>query len=126
MLAAYSVVVAPARAADVSGAPDAASPLVVSPTQDPLEASYVELSLNPRVAYVQRMPATRIVERIVIGDFRRGQDCSTDATGVKLTISRSTTGRLVDAQWVVASTNLVVADDTPAAVELQLPTDRFS
>ena len=66
----------------VSGDLDTNAPLEIDPTAAPVDAQTVDVDLaayNPTVAFIQRMPVTKVVDRVTLGDFASAPGCGTPA-----------------------------------------------
>jgi hypothetical protein len=64
---------------DVTGLGDSTSPLVINPKTLPTDALALRLDVGsaPTVAYIEKMPVTKTIKQVSIGDFAADQgDCS--------------------------------------------------
>lgn len=77
-------------AARVTGGSDTSSPLVIRPSGDP-QTSQRDLYQENTVAFVQRMPKTKTVNRIWLGDLGLADSC-TNGTSVQLFVREHPTG----------------------------------
>jgi hypothetical protein len=75
------VLVSPALATTVTGDEDTNAPLVIDPSTDAQTAT----TGNGTVLWVQRMPVSKTIDSVTLGDFGQPQDCS-DETSASLTV----------------------------------------
>jgi hypothetical protein len=69
----------PAIAADPSsGESDTNIPLVINPQGTPTTHA-LSLAAPRRAFFIQRMPSTKTIQRVTLGDFARGANCTSDA-----------------------------------------------
>lgn len=95
-------------ATTVTGDRDTSAPLEITPSSDPLVA---DVNLQGReVAFIQRMPVTKIVERITLGDLARADRC-TGNVSVELEIWEHPAGNLTgEGGELVTAPQLVTFD----------------
>jgi hypothetical protein len=77
----------------VSGERDTNAPFVIDPSSDPtgpVETEQMDLGVRT-VAFIRRMPVTKIIQRVTIGDLASDPSCATPAA-VKLVIREHLTG----------------------------------
>jgi hypothetical protein len=86
VVASLGIAAAPSRAdTTVTGHQDLGDPLVISPSSEPFDAP-LRLSAAPlAVAFIQKMPVSKRIDEVTVGEFARGAGCSGDP-GVKLRI----------------------------------------
>jgi hypothetical protein len=81
---AFTLLAGPAGAATaVSGDLDANAALVIDPASSPVDPVISDFDLaghDSRVAFIQRMPVTKRVSKITLGDFASGTNCSSPAS----------------------------------------------
>lgn len=72
-------------ATTTSGEDDTTTPLVIDPSSDPTGAVTTERTGYARVAYIVKMPVTKRVVRVTLGNFARGSSCAVN-TGLRLSV----------------------------------------
>jgi RHS repeat-associated protein len=84
----------------VGGAHQSDEPLVIAPEAG-ATSTYHSTSYDPKVAVIQRMPSTKTIDAVTIGDI--GQSAGCGAYPFDLDIRESTTGRYADSTVVVST-----------------------
>lgn len=82
VVGAFGVLAGPANAdTTVSGDRDANAPLVIDPASNPTDPLVVDqLVSNLTLAFIQRMPVTKVVNEITVGDLGQWSGCATPTT----------------------------------------------
>lgn len=96
----------------VSGAGTTIGNLEIAPAADPLTAP-LSLRGGPTVLFVKRMPVTKAITRVVLGDFARAAGCAADVR-VRLYVRHHRDGRLRGGDDVQAA----YSEPTPVGPEL--------
>lgn len=117
----------------VSGDRDSNAPLVLDPSADPTDPFTKEFALtSATVKFIQRMPVTKVVDEITIGDIGQAASCTTPSrTRVFVrehpgaTASEPDLGsNFYDSQQIVYST-YVSLPSTPSKVTYAIPATTF-
>ncbi len=106
----------------VSGsAPGSVAPLVISPSDDPV-VERLDLGGGPAdVFFVQRMPATKVVTTVSVGDFARDPACE-QAAPLRLYVREAPAGDLWDGHSQIAySPQAVAPPDQAGRMTFQIP-----
>jgi hypothetical protein len=120
---------------EVSGDRDANAPLIIDPETAPTDPLTREISLNggPSVMFIQKMPVTKIVNEITIGDIGQAAGCTTP-TRTRLFV-REHPGDPNDdpdlgsdfyaSQQIIYSTDYVALPSAPSKVTYAIPPTTF-
>lgn len=125
LLAATSTCVIAAATADVALAatavrvePWASTPLVIDPTTSPGAISS-QISLGQAVAFIQKMPYTKTITKVTLGDFGQASGCAT--TQVQLYVREHTTGDIDTSSQIAYSTDTPALPTAPGKVTFTIP-----
>jgi hypothetical protein len=100
------LVPAASGATTVTGDRDTSVPLVIDPTVDPADPQTADVppGASGRVAFIQRMPVTKIVSQVTLGDFATAPGCSSPVT-LRLHVAEHTDGDMGSSSVTVASSS---------------------
>lgn len=90
----------------MTGESDATSPLVISPNADPLVRD-VQNPTGVPVSFIQRMPVTKSVNRVTLGDFANASGCSEPAR-VAVVVKEHDNDDFYAPGWDLAQSNTTV------------------
>jgi len=93
----------------VSGEDDSNTPLVIDPSTQPSGASTTTSTPGSQeLMFIQRMPVTKVVDEVTLGDLAVGPGCSaTTASAKVIEYNRGALGNSADAQYYsLGSTNI--------------------
>lgn len=79
---------------DVSGEMDSNAPLIIDPSTDPVSPLSTTGPASGTVMVVQRMPVTKIVDEVTLGDLAVGPGCSSGTASAKVEESDSSGGAI--------------------------------
>jgi hypothetical protein len=109
----------PAQASTgVTGDQDTDAPLVIDPHTDPDTANVP--SWWTTVAYIERMPVSKRISQVTIGDLARYESCDGGAN-FRLWVSENPNGRWAQTSSRVQSTQDVALPTDPGRVTFQIP-----
>lgn len=106
----------------VSGAaPGSVAPLVIAPSDDPV-VERLDLAGAPAdVVFIQRMPATKVVTTVTVGNFAKDPTCQ-QAAPLRLYVREAPTGDLWDDHSQIAySPQMVAPPEQPGRMTFQIP-----
>ena len=109
----------------VSGGTDPHVPLEIRPDTDP-RVSELDLGggdVDP--AFIQRMPATKTVTKVTLGDFARADGCRADAR-VRLYVREHPTGDLRASEEVARSRTVAAIGVASGRVSWEIPATTFA
>jgi hypothetical protein len=109
-------------ATTVTGAQEIDAPLFIDPSSDPTDASTSEVSITSArpVAFVQRMPVTKTVSRITLGDLASGLSCASPAA-LRLHVYEHRAGEIGNATQIAYTTAFENAPATPSKITWTVP-----
>jgi len=106
----------------VSGDRDTGAPLVIDPGVSGGEVGTLGVSSPKIVGLIRRMPVTKRVEAVTIGNFHRFEDCPAGGGSYTLTLKRYASDRWVDQEGShVESTSHSAMSTSPGRVRFELP-----
>ncbi len=112
-----ALVVPPASATTVSGDRDTNAPLVIDPGSG---AASLTLPAGGDLMFVQRMPVTKRVNRVTLGDLARDDSCTEDAR-VTLYLREHLAGDQQTSDQIAYSAAPATLTATPTKVTWQIP-----
>ena len=122
---ALSLLCAEAKATtEVTGERDTNAALTIDPSGDPLTVEVDLASYDTRVAFIQRMPATRIVSKVTLGDFGSATSCTTPAS-LRLFVEEHATGDIANSTQVAYSAAYQDLPQTPGRLTWTIPSTTF-
>jgi hypothetical protein len=126
VLAAISLLVAvPASATAttvVTGTQDTSTALLIDPTVNPDDPETIDVNFSSmgRLAFIERMPVTKTISRVTLGDLASASSCSAPVSGT-LFVHEHPDGNLANPQQISYSEYSEDLPSTPGKVSWTLP-----
>jgi hypothetical protein len=110
----------------VSGDRDSNAPLVIDPASSPTDpyVKEVDLATPQTLLFVQRMPVTKVVDEVTLGDLGLGSGCATPSR-TRLYVREHPTGALGSSTQVAYSPGYVALPSIPGSVGYSIPATPF-
>ncbi len=115
----------------VNGHRDSNAPLVIDPTSDPTDPLLADLPTNPSptVVFIQRMPVTKVISQITLGDIGQWSGCAPPTT-TRIYVREHPAGgdlgsELNDSQQIVYSPTTNAMPVTPGPITYTIPPTTF-
>ena len=101
-MALLSIVPTAGAATTVSGDLDTNAPLVIDPAGTPVDpvTNTVDLAGTRTVAFISRMPVTKAVSQITVGDLASATSCTSTPASIRLYVREHPTGELASSSGV--------------------------
>jgi hypothetical protein len=115
-----------AAATVVTGSEDTNAPLAIDPSTTPDDEQTVDVDFGSmgRLAFIQRMPVTKIVSQVTLGDIGSADSCESPVSA-RLYVHEHPDGNLVGGNQVAYSDEIEQLPATPGKVTWTIPPTRL-